>query len=127
MPRLQGAYSTVVMTKRAVVAFRDPHGVRPLSLGKLGDQLLRRVRELRLRHHRRRAGARGSAGRADLDRRARARDATGRRAEAPGALRLRAHLLLAARHPARGQGAPGGPRRRWARSSGARRLSTPTS
>lgn len=36
MPRLEGAYSTVVMTKRAVVAFRDPHGVRPLSLGKLG-------------------------------------------------------------------------------------------
>jgi amidophosphoribosyltransferase len=26
------------MTKRAVVAFRDPHGVRPLSLGKLGDR-----------------------------------------------------------------------------------------
>jgi amidophosphoribosyltransferase len=38
MPRLQGAYSTVVMTKRAVVAFRDPHGVRPLSLGKLEDR-----------------------------------------------------------------------------------------
>jgi amidophosphoribosyltransferase len=38
MPRLHGAYSTVVMTKRAVVAFRDPHGVRPLSLGKLGDR-----------------------------------------------------------------------------------------
>jgi amidophosphoribosyltransferase len=38
MPRLRGAYSTVVMTKRAVVAFRDPHGVRPLSLGKLGDR-----------------------------------------------------------------------------------------
>ncbi len=37
MPRLEGAYSTVVMTKRAVVAFRDPHGVRPLALGKLGD------------------------------------------------------------------------------------------
>ena len=37
MPRLEGAYSTVVMTKRAVVAFRDPHGVRPLSLGRLGD------------------------------------------------------------------------------------------
>ncbi len=35
MPRLEGAYSTVVMTKRAVVAFRDPHGVRPLSLGRL--------------------------------------------------------------------------------------------
>ncbi len=38
MPRLQGAYSTVVMTKRAVVAFRDPYGVRPLSLGQLGDR-----------------------------------------------------------------------------------------
>src|SRR3954464_832778 len=38
MPRLAGAYSTVVMTKRAVVAFRDPHGVRPLALGKLGDR-----------------------------------------------------------------------------------------
>jgi len=35
MPRLEGAYSTVVMTKHAVVAFRDPHGVRPLALGKL--------------------------------------------------------------------------------------------
>ena len=38
MPRLEGAYSTVVMTKRAVVAFRDPHGVRPLALGKLADR-----------------------------------------------------------------------------------------
>jgi amidophosphoribosyltransferase len=37
MPRLEGAYSTVVMTKRAVVAFRDPNGVRPLSLGRLED------------------------------------------------------------------------------------------
>src|SRR6266480_4201613 len=38
MPRLRGAYSTVVMTKRAVVAFRDPHGVRPLALGRLGER-----------------------------------------------------------------------------------------
>jgi amidophosphoribosyltransferase len=35
MPQLEGAYSTVVMTKEAVVAFRDPHGVRPLALGAL--------------------------------------------------------------------------------------------
>ncbi len=35
MPRLEGAFSTVVTTKHAVVAFRDPHGVRPLSLGKM--------------------------------------------------------------------------------------------
>jgi amidophosphoribosyltransferase len=33
MPRLQGAYSTVVMTRDRVVAFRDPHGLRPLALG----------------------------------------------------------------------------------------------
>ncbi len=38
MPRLEGAYSTVVMTKHAIVAFRDPYGVRPLSLGQLGDR-----------------------------------------------------------------------------------------
>ena len=35
MPRLEGAYSTVVMTKHAIVAFRDPHGLRPLALGAL--------------------------------------------------------------------------------------------
>jgi amidophosphoribosyltransferase len=40
MPRLQGAFSTVVMTKHAVVAFRDPHGVRPLALGKLDDRFV---------------------------------------------------------------------------------------
>jgi amidophosphoribosyltransferase len=40
MPRLEGAYSTVVMTKHAIVAFRDPHGIRPLSLGRLGDRFV---------------------------------------------------------------------------------------
>ena len=35
LPRLRGAFSTVVMTKDRVVAFRDPHGLRPLSLGVL--------------------------------------------------------------------------------------------
>ena len=38
MQRLQGAYSTVVMTNDRVVAFRDPAGVRPLCLGQLGDR-----------------------------------------------------------------------------------------
>jgi amidophosphoribosyltransferase len=37
MPRLRGAFSTVVMTKDRVVAFRDPHGLRPLSIGVLPD------------------------------------------------------------------------------------------
>jgi amidophosphoribosyltransferase len=35
LPRLKGAFSTVVMTNDKVVAFRDPAGLRPLSLGQL--------------------------------------------------------------------------------------------
>ncbi len=35
LPRLHGAFSIVVMTKDRVVAFRDPHGLRPLALGAL--------------------------------------------------------------------------------------------
>ena len=38
VPRLEGALSTAVMTRDAVVAFRDPLGLRPLSLGRLGDR-----------------------------------------------------------------------------------------
>ena len=37
MGRMQGAYSTVIMAKDRVVAFRDPAGLRPLSLGLLQD------------------------------------------------------------------------------------------
>jgi amidophosphoribosyltransferase len=33
LPRLRGAFSIVAMTKDRVVAFRDPHGLRPLALG----------------------------------------------------------------------------------------------
>jgi amidophosphoribosyltransferase len=38
MPHLSGAYSTVVMTRDSVVAFRDPAGLRPLCLGRIGDR-----------------------------------------------------------------------------------------
>src|SRR3954470_568623 len=38
LPRLQGAFSTVVMTGDRVVAFRDPAGLRPLALGMMGDR-----------------------------------------------------------------------------------------
>src|SRR3954470_24008032 len=38
MPRLEGAFSTVVMTPDAVVAFRDGAGLRPLALGRLGNR-----------------------------------------------------------------------------------------
>ena len=34
----QGAFSTVVLTKDRVVAFRDPAGLRPLALGRIGDR-----------------------------------------------------------------------------------------
>src|SRR4051812_40452048 len=37
--RLEGAYSTVAMTKDRIVAFRDPLGLRPLSLGILDDDV----------------------------------------------------------------------------------------
>ena len=35
MRRLQGAYSLVVTTKDTLIGIRDPHGVRPLCIGKL--------------------------------------------------------------------------------------------
>ncbi|MHB8492165.1 MAG: amidophosphoribosyltransferase, partial [Solirubrobacteraceae bacterium] len=35
LPRLSGAFSIVTMTRDRVVAFRDPHGIRPLALGVL--------------------------------------------------------------------------------------------
>ena len=37
LPRLRGAFSTVVMTEEAVVAFRDPHGLRPLAIGMIEE------------------------------------------------------------------------------------------
>jgi amidophosphoribosyltransferase len=38
MPRLEGAFSTAIMTRDAVVAFRDPAGLRPLALGRIGER-----------------------------------------------------------------------------------------
>jgi amidophosphoribosyltransferase len=35
--QVRGAYSLVVLTREAVFAFRDPHGFRPLCIGRLGD------------------------------------------------------------------------------------------
>ena len=37
MARLQGAYSVVALVDDTFVAFRDPHGIRPLALGRIGD------------------------------------------------------------------------------------------
>ena len=37
MAKLEGAYSVVALAGGELVAFRDRHGIRPLSLGRLGD------------------------------------------------------------------------------------------
>ncbi len=133
LPRLQGAFSTVVMTEDAVVAFRDPHGLRPLALGMIED-----------------AGVGGPAYCVASE--SCAFDLIGAKflrevepgevvtltdrglesrivepARAPGVLRVRVHLLRAARlaDGAAPCSRSRGPR--WARSCGARRRSTPTS
>ncbi|MEZ5123106.1 MAG: amidophosphoribosyltransferase [Solirubrobacterales bacterium] len=38
LPRLRGAFSTVVLTRDQVIGFRDPAGLRPLALGQLDDR-----------------------------------------------------------------------------------------
>jgi amidophosphoribosyltransferase len=35
--RLEGAYSVIALSEGKLFAFRDPHGFRPLSLGRLGE------------------------------------------------------------------------------------------
>ena len=35
--RIEGAYSLVVMTEQELIGVRDPHGFRPLSIGRVGD------------------------------------------------------------------------------------------
>lgn len=35
IPKLDGAYSMVIMSPKKLIAVRDPHGIRPLSMGKI--------------------------------------------------------------------------------------------
>ncbi len=35
--QIEGAFSLVIITKDGIIALRDPNGVRPLSIGRLGD------------------------------------------------------------------------------------------
>ena len=37
MRRIQGAFSLVIMTEKELIGVRDPHGFRPLSLGRVDD------------------------------------------------------------------------------------------
>ena len=70
LQRIQGAYSLVIMTENELIGVRDPHGFRPLSIGKLDGayvlssetcafdliqaEFVRDVRAGRDRHHQRR-------------------------------------------------------------------------
>ena len=38
LPTLRGAYSFVMMDERTVYGARDPHGLRPLAIGRIGEQ-----------------------------------------------------------------------------------------
>jgi amidophosphoribosyltransferase len=35
--KIEGAYSVVIMTEKELIGVRDPHGFRPLSIGKIGE------------------------------------------------------------------------------------------
>jgi len=40
MKQIEGAYSLLVMSPQKLIAARDPHGFRPLCMGKLGDSIV---------------------------------------------------------------------------------------
>jgi amidophosphoribosyltransferase len=40
MPRLEGAFSTVLLSEGKLVGFRDPDGIRPLVVGRLDDHFV---------------------------------------------------------------------------------------
>ena len=84
-----------------------PGRAAPAVAGPAGRPLCGGIGVVRVRHHRRRAGARGAARRDGLDRRAWHRHQAGGRRAAQGVLRLRAHLLRAPRLDPRGQPHPG--------------------
>lgn len=37
MERIEGAYSAIILTPETIIAFRDPHAIRPLVAGRLGN------------------------------------------------------------------------------------------
>ena len=90
--------------RRRVPRSRRP---APALAGHARRPLLRRVRDVRVRHHRRALPARRPARRGRVADAGADPDADGGRGRAPRALRLRAHLLRAARLAARRPGAPG--------------------
>ena len=63
MERIEGAYSLVIMSPQKLIAARDPHGFRPLCMGRSGRRRGLCQRKLRPGRHRRHLCARYRAGR----------------------------------------------------------------
>ena len=99
LPELEGAFCFVIMDERSVFAARDPHGLRPLALGKLPQGFVRRLRDVRPRHRRRHVHPRGRAGRAGPDRRPWAALGPVRPEPARRALHLRVRVPVPRRTP----------------------------
>ena len=126
LPRLEGAFSFVLMDEGHVIGVRDPNGFRPLCLGKLDDGWVLASETPGARRRRRPLRPRGRARRDGRHRRhrraARVRPFAAER-HRPQALPVRVRLLRPARRPPlRPERAPGpGPHGRAARRAGAGR------
>ena len=101
LKQVVGAYSLVALSTEALMGVRDPLGVRPLILGRIGTEghrrLGARLRDLRARHRRRRFRARRGARRGRRDQRPGRAQHQAVRPLARAVLRVRVHLLRAAR------------------------------
>ena len=124
--RVEGAYSTVVMTDDRVVAFRDPLGPAPAVARHARRHLLRGERDLRVRHHRRQVPARRPAGRDRLDHKQGHPDAPG--GPVAALARCASSSTSTSRGPTPASAARSSRSRagRWARSWPRKRRSRPT-
>ena len=75
--QIEGSYALVCLTNDMMIGARDPVGIRPLVIGRLGDILRAGVRDLRARYRRRRVPARSRKRRGRRHHRRRASKATG--------------------------------------------------
>ena len=96
LKQVEGAYSLVVLTDEGLIACRDPLGIRPLVMGKLGEATIFASRDRRARRDRRELPSRRRAGRADPRQRQRHPLLPPVREGRPAAVHLRARLFLAA-------------------------------
>ena len=95
--QVRGAYSLALLTKNRLIAARDPHGFRPLALGRLGDAWIVCSETCALDLIGAHLRARRRAGRGAGHQRRRPAVDQAVPAAAAVALRLRARLLRAAR------------------------------